>query len=58
MTKVHSSQITKLRGRGIFLASPRLPSILYDLQGRRVTGSATRGIYVKDGRKVMVDRLR
>ena len=30
------------------------PSILYDLQGRRVTGSATRGIYVKDGRKVMV----
>ena len=30
------------------------PSALYDLQGRKVTGTATRGIYVKDGKKVVV----
>ena len=30
------------------------PSTLYDLQGRKVTGTATRGIYVKDGKKVVV----
>jgi hypothetical protein len=30
------------------------PSVLYDLQGRKVTGTATRGIYVKNGKKVVV----
>jgi hypothetical protein len=30
------------------------PSALYDLQGRKVTGTATRGIYVKDGKKVVM----
>lgn len=35
--------------------TPRTPAQgLYDLQGRKVTGTATRGIYVKDGRKVVV----
>ena len=30
------------------------PSTLYDLQGRKVQGQPTRGIYVKDGKKVVV----
>jgi hypothetical protein len=30
------------------------PSALYDLQGRKVTGTVTPGIYVKDGKKVVV----
>ena len=30
------------------------PSALYDLQGRKVTGTVTRGIYVKNGKKVVV----
>lgn len=30
------------------------PSALYDLLGRRITGTPQRGIYIKDGRKIMV----
>lgn len=30
------------------------PAALYDLLGRRITGTPQRGIYVKDGRKIMV----
>lgn len=30
------------------------PAALYDLQGRRITGTPQRGIYIKDGRKIMV----
>lgn len=30
------------------------PAALYDLLGRRITGTPQRGIYIKDGRKIMV----
>lgn len=30
------------------------PSALYDLLGHRITGTPQRGIYIKDGRKIMV----
>lgn len=30
------------------------PAALYDLLGRRITGNPQRGIYIKDGRKIMV----
>lgn len=30
------------------------PAALYDLLGRRITGTTQRGIYIKDGRKIMV----
>lgn len=30
------------------------PASLYDLLGRRITGTPQRGIYIKDGRKIMV----
>ena len=30
------------------------PSALYDLLGRRITGTPQRGIYIKDGRKIMI----
>ena len=30
------------------------PPALYDLQGRRVSGSPQRGIYIRDGRKYVV----
>ena len=30
-------------------------SATYDLQGRRVTGRPTTGIYIRDGKKVWID---
>ena len=30
------------------------PGPCYDLQGRRVNGPSRRGLYIRDGRKVMV----
>ena len=35
------------------ITAPNIPTVVYDLSGRRVT-NPTRGIYVKDGRKVVV----
>jgi hypothetical protein len=32
----------------------RQSEAIYDLQGRRINGQPTRGIYIKDNRKIMI----
>ena len=40
---------------GQVAASQRsIPQSVYDLQGRRITGKPTRGIYIIDGKRVLV----
>ena len=36
-------------------ATPTVPGVVYDLQGRRVT-HPTRGLYIKDGRKILITK--
>ena len=45
-----------LNDKGTGLVSPlgeTEEGVIYDLQGRRISGSPARGIYIKDGRKVL-----
>ena len=60
-TKVYSNTIFKVGnahpdGIDPLHLSPitQHPSALYDLQGRKVQGQPTRGIYIKDGKKVVI----
>ena len=46
------SDITGLKKEEIRLTSE--PAIVYDLQGRRIDGQPRQGIYIRDGRKVVV----
>lgn len=39
---------------GIFTLSNTSASSLYDLQGRRINGNATQGLYIKNGRKCIM----
>ena len=40
--------------RNITSASPEVSSDLFDLLGRRLTGKPTKGIYIQNGKKVVV----
>ena len=39
----------------IALPTPSTPSALYDLQGRKLNGKPRRGLYLKDGRKMVAN---
>ena len=39
----------------IVLPTPSTPSALYDLQGRKLNGKPRRGLYLKDGRKMVAN---
>ena len=40
--------------RNIITATPKRATDIYDPQGRRLTGKPAKGIYIQNGRKVMV----
>ena len=49
-------QVNDGSGVNAVTADEAQPSIVYDFQGRRVSGNAERGIYIRDNRKVMYNR--